>query len=63
MENITEKMSKSNDNKPNLSDDLSAETKIAALESELKYWKQKYELLEKYGKPESEDPMRKASLP
>jgi hypothetical protein len=46
---MKQKMSKSKSNRPNLSE-TPIEVKLAGVESELKYWKLRYELLEKYGK-------------
>ena len=54
---MIEKMSKSNSTTPNI--DNSDETKllknrIAGLESEVKYWKLRYDLLKKYGNKQEE---------
>ena len=43
-----EKMSKSNSNEPTM-DEIPVEVRISALQSEVNYWKTRYELLEKYG--------------
>jgi predicted nucleic acid-binding Zn-ribbon protein len=47
---MPEKMSKSSDNKAHIGE-ISDEVRISALESEVRYWKTRYELLEKYGDP------------
>jgi len=49
---MTEKMSKSNSTVPNIdnNDEIALlKNRISGLESEVKYWKLRYELLEKYG--------------
>ena len=46
---MIEKMSKTGSDKPQLPKEISIEIRISALESELRYWKLRYELLEKYG--------------
>jgi hypothetical protein len=49
---MVEKMSKSNETEPNIdfSDEVkSLKNRIVGLESEVKYWKLRHSLLEKYG--------------
>lgn len=47
--NMVEKMAKSK-NDEMTSNEITVEMKISSLESQVHYWKLKYELLEKYGK-------------
>jgi hypothetical protein len=44
-----ERMSKSGSTEKSIPEDLSVEVKLSALQSEVNYWKTRYELLKKYG--------------